>query len=296
MASLASAPGAEEEWIESPDGWGKKDGDKEEYPEDDDDDEGALFDLFASVSDPKDCFTFELTLSKVGPEDEDDEVGANPTRKVLLQLSGFQLDSEETAQSTGVTLWQAAPRLATFLMRNSHEYVSGRQVLELGAGLGLCGIVAHHLGARCVILSDGDTQTLQQMRHNVTQNNIGPKSVNDNNNDNRAMMMECRQLIWGSSTQVCAFQESFGLFDTILGADVVYTRQSLDPLLDTVVELLQKKPHSGQFVLSRYTQWNNVSDDVVIEAAAARGLVGCRQPEEGIFVFTFADEGADDER
>ena len=58
-----------------------------------------------------------------------------------LTLSGFELDSDETDHSTGVTLWQAAPRLADYIhiqKQNSDMLCKGKSVLELGAGLGLC--------------------------------------------------------------------------------------------------------------------------------------------------------------
>ncbi|CAB9507428.1 lysine methyltransferase METTL21A [Seminavis robusta] len=278
-AAAATPERQEEEWIESPDGWDDK---KPTTDSPEEEEEGAFVDFFTNTTkkDPKDTFTFELT---VHPSDDQEKEGVT---KKLLQLSGYTLDSDETAQSTGVTLWDAAPRLANYLMKreSAQEHIVGRQVLELGAGLGLCGIVAFHLGASHVVLTDGDTQTLQQMRVNVQQNCHDSTTTTNNN-----ATIDCRQLIWASSpTKLAALQESQGLFDTILGADIVYTKDSLDPMLDTVVALL-KKPH-GQFVLSRYTKWNNVSDQVVLEAAATRHLT-CRQPPDspGIFVFSMPE-------
>ena len=85
----------EQEWIEAPDGWGST---KVE--------EDTAFDLFGS-DDKSETFTYDIQLDK---------------DNCKITLSGFQLDSDETDHLTGVTLWQAAPRL----------------VLELGAWLGLC--------------------------------------------------------------------------------------------------------------------------------------------------------------
>ena len=39
----------------------------------------------------------------------------------------------------GLTLWRAAPILCGYLVDTAARHVEGRQVLELGAGLGLCG-------------------------------------------------------------------------------------------------------------------------------------------------------------
>lgn len=83
------------------------------------------------------------------------------------------------------------------------------------------------------------------------------------------------------------FLERYRKFDTILGADVIYTKDAIQPLFDTVAFLL-KKPH-GQFVLSRCTRWNNVDDNVVIDAAKMRCL-DCTQPSKGIYVFNWNDD------
>lgn len=233
----------EQEWVESPDGWGEQE----------EEEQAGTFDLFGN-NDPRDYFTFRV---------KDDKT---------LKLAGYTLDSDETAQSTGVTLWQAAPRLAKFLMAQD-DMIKGKTVMELGAGLGLVGIVAHHVGAERVIMTDGDTKTLQQMRENVLSN---CRKESDS--------IECRQLLWGAP-HMDVFEKSHGKFDVILGADVIYTKASTDPLFDTVACLLDS---TGRFILSRYNKWNNVSDEVVLEAASARNLE-CTQPSAGIFVFHWKD-------
>ncbi|KAL3804815.1 hypothetical protein ACHAW5_007266 [Stephanodiscus triporus] len=249
----------DEEWIESPTGWGTKEDGRENN------DGGGLPDLFAS-DDPKEYFTYRIRV--------------DGTTSISVLLQGFKLDSEETYRSTGVTLWQAAPRLADYL-QNHPEACRGKSVLELGAGLGLCGIAAHYSGAKIVIMTDGDTQTLRRLRENVRHNcvEVGEASITESN------AIECRQLIWGSP-HMEKFLAEHGQFDTVIGADVIYTQDSVQPLLDTVVCML-KKPH-GQFVLSRFCKWNNVNDEFVIEAAYLRCL-DCTRPSEGIYVFRWND-------
>ena len=251
----------DEEWIESPTGWGPK-----EENGQDNDDGGGLPDLFSS-DDPKEYFTSHIRVD-------------GTTTSKTVRLHGFKLDSEETYRSTGVTLWQASPRLADYL-QNHPEVCRGKSVLELGAGLGLCGITAHYSGAKTVIMTDGDTQTLHRMRENVRHNcvEVGDASVTVSNS------ISCRQLIWGSP-HVEKFLEYHGEFDTIIGADVIYTQDSVQPLLDTVVCML-KKPR-GKFVLSRFCKWNNVDDEIVIEAAKLQRL-DCTRPSEGIYVFRWND-------
>lgn len=263
----------DEEWIESPTGWGPKD-DRSDIGDD-----GDLPDLFAS-DDAEEWYTYRLRV--------DGTTTAATSRTVRLR--GYKLDSEETYRSTGVTLWQAAPRLAEYLETHPDACV-GRSVLELGAGLGLCGIAAHYCGATTVVMTDGDTQALGRMRENVRHNcddnlgdYIGDASIATVATERRNAI-SCGQLIWGSS-HVGKFLERHGRFDTIIGADVIYTRESISPLLDTVVCML-KRPH-GQFVLSRYCRWNNVDDETVIEAAKLRCL-DCTRPSEGIYVFGWND-------
>lgn len=179
-------------------------------------------------------------------------------------------------------LFQAAPRLACYISEPTatKELIRNKSVLELGAGLGLCGMVSHHLGAKKVVLTDADTITLQQMRQNLEANCPG---------DTTEHSITCRQLIWNNRSQM----KDCGTFDTVLGADVIYTIESLDPLFDTVAYFLGNGTQGEteietesrrSFVLSRYTKYGNISDETVLDAARARNLVWNR-PSEGIFVF-----------
>jgi hypothetical protein len=98
----------EVEWIEQPGGWegdhesqdnetgndvDNNDNNDDRSDESDDDEQGGFgaFDLFAN-NNPELTFPFDVPL------------GEGKTAK--LKLEGFTLDSDETAQSTGVTLWQ----------------------------------------------------------------------------------------------------------------------------------------------------------------------------------------------
>ena len=235
----------EQEWIEAPDGWGNA---KEE------EEESAAFDLFGS-DDKSETFTYDIQLDK------------NKCKRITL--SGFKLDSDETDHSTGATLWQAAPRLADYIIQNSDMLCKGKSVLELGAGLGLCGLVACYMSAK-VTLTDGDTKTLKGMRANVKHNC-------DNDVGDR---IQCKQLLWGAP-HMNTFLKENGQYDTIIAADVIYTKDSIVPLMQTVACLLEK---SGQFVLSRYTKWHSIEDETVIELAKQQGLE-CTQPSKGIFIF-----------
>ena len=101
----------EQEWIEAPVGWGDNDKDCS-----DNDESGCgMIDLFSSNT--SESFSHEI------------KIGNECTK--TIRLDGYKLDSDETDHSTGVTLWQAAPRLANYIQANA-EICEGKTVLELG--------------------------------------------------------------------------------------------------------------------------------------------------------------------
>lgn len=101
----------EQEWIEAPVGWGDNDKDCS----DNDESGRGMIDLFGS--DTSESFSHEIKID-------------NKCSKTI-RLDGYKLDSDETDHSTGVTLWQAAPRLANYIQANAKKF-GGKTVLELG--------------------------------------------------------------------------------------------------------------------------------------------------------------------
>ena len=127
-----------------------------------------------------------------------------------LTLQGYPSESEQIWNSTGLTLWPCSQYLCDYLCHNlHHKIILGRDILdgtnnnnikrnnnnkdscitvvELGSGLGRCGLLVHYLLRRLVCddnnknnhtatpktriyLTDGDTDTLRQLRANVVAN------------------------------------------------------------------------------------------------------------------------------
>lgn len=72
----------------------------------------------------------------------------------------------------GFLLWESALLLAQQLV-TSREQVRGKRVLELGAGVGLAGLMAHRLGAT-VWQTDHRADLLVVAAHNAAQNQLTP--------------------------------------------------------------------------------------------------------------------------
>ena len=162
--------------------------------------------------------------------------------------------------STGLAVWRGSEILARFLCdqqrlcdETSDGVVQVRQkkVLEVGAGAGLPGIVAHKvLGAHSVLVTDGDYDALVNCQRNVAANQNS--EIGD---------ISCQQLIWGRG--VGAFLETHGKQDVVLAADCVYMVPSLKPLWKTIDVLLKE---DGIFVYAQTAAsavpWKNFSEMV----------------------------------
>ena len=94
-----------------------------------------------------------------------------PANQEDLTLGASSRWSGEGTIITGVRLWPAAVGLASVLERRSRAQpaaFSGVQALELGAGVGVSGIVLAELGAR-VTLTDCFPPILALLRRNIAQ-------------------------------------------------------------------------------------------------------------------------------
>jgi ETFB lysine methyltransferase len=107
-------------------------------------------------------------------------------------------------------LWPSSVGLGEHILEN-RDYFNGKKVLELGCGLGLAGIAARAAGAD-VVFSDYDPLALEFTRRNFKRNF---------NQQPRAQLLDWRSPV---------LQDTY---DIIIGADILYERKMLNPVLET---------------------------------------------------------------
>ncbi|KAM8721868.1 protein N-lysine methyltransferase METTL21A [Acanthopagrus schlegelii] len=117
-------------------------------------------------------------------------------------------------------VWDAAVVMCMYLEVGKVE-VKGRQVIELGAGTGLVGIVAALLGARVTIT---DRQPALDFLSANVKANLPPDSQGS---------VVVSELTWGEGLE----RYPAGGFDVVLGADIVYLEDTFVPLLRTLEHL-----------------------------------------------------------
>lgn len=114
-----------------------------------------------------------------------------------------------------VELWPSAIGLTAFMMENP-ALVEGKKVLEIGCGLGLCGMTAAWLGAE-VVMTDYLPDLLPLLRHSWQQN-LG-QSPN------------FRLLDWRQPDASLAAE-------VLIASDVAYEARNFDPLIQAFERLL----------------------------------------------------------
>lgn len=174
--------------------------------EEEEEEEAAGFDLFAN----NELEVFEL------------EFPGLPT----LAIKG----QSECTQSTGLGLWMGGDVIVEYLLKDNHaSLIRNKRVLELGSGVGLCGLVAYHLGASQVVLTDGDTSVLENLRFNISQNVYERETKEE-------PIITCTQLIWGRDAQSILARHQQP--QVIIAADCLYMKASVKPFWWTVDQLL----------------------------------------------------------
>lgn len=152
-----------------------------------------------------------------------------------------------SAGTTGHRTWDACLHLATYLATEGRGLIAGKSVLELGVGTGLLSIIcAGPLSAAYVLATDGDPDVDRTIRTNIDLNqHLSTKY-------SRQLPLESKVLEWGTAANVGSIPPSKGgnvLYETILGADLTYSPDSLEPLASTLGQLATLCP-SADIVIS----------------------------------------------
>ena len=73
----------------------------------------------------------------------------------------------------GRIVWPAAEALATALTRCHEQWVRSVRAVEIGAGLGVPGLLLAKRGCECVTLTDYHPLVIEALRQTVTVNGLG---------------------------------------------------------------------------------------------------------------------------
>lgn len=192
--------------------------------------------------------------------------------------------------AVGLKLWEACYILSETLLRNP-ELCHGRDVVELGAGVGLLGLVAAYCaGAAHVTLTDVDDKVLHFLRANVEANvttgALATLASNGHLAPRKAEVLvpsiDVAPLDWTRS------REAEALFDTgvrrkgdlgmrsrtVLAADCVYDRDLIPAFVDTLAFALRALPPPHQtLVLVASTLRNPATFACFQGLVATKGLV-----------------------
>ena len=149
-------------------------------------------------------------------------------------LDGTADDDDEDSGIawTGGTVWGAAIPLARHLTQLELDW-GATSVCELGAGCGLCGLVAVALGAKRVLLTD---RVLRMLTHNA--------DANFNGEDRKRINVQ--NLEWGSSGGAgSAGRARAGAgFDLVVGSDLIYNISAVQLVAETMAMLSKKVRHA----------------------------------------------------
>lgn len=122
---------------------------------------------------------------------------------------------------TGQLVWLVSVLTATYIATRGEE-LQGKDVLELGAGAGLCGLAASQFAAS-VCLTDYEEEVLSLLQRNL-----------------RHVAPSCRgsvcDLAWGDDAAHAALAAATGIdkYPVLVGADIVYWSKSVAPLFASV--------------------------------------------------------------
>ncbi|MCO5591183.1 hypothetical protein L7F22_051976 [Adiantum nelumboides] len=167
------------------------------------------------------------------------------TDKIELDFLGhrLQLAQDPNSKHLGTTVWDSSMVFVKFLEQNckkgelSHSKLVGKRVIELGAGCGLAGLGMALLG--CHLVATDQVEVLPLLIRNLERNMARAiHSPSDSPFLGSLGTVEVVELNWGDEMQIKAFKPPF---DYIIGSDIVYKEQLLEPLVTTLIGLAGPK-------------------------------------------------------
>ena len=141
-------------------------------------------------------------------------------------------------KETGQVIWPAAPLLSYFLLtKYGQDIIKGRNIVELGAGVGVPGLICAQF-APFVVLTDHNPASLRLLAQNAA---INQQSCLTN--------VSVASLDWDSQVPM----DLVSKFDIVIGADLVFSTLVVTSLFSTAKNLLASHP-AALFILSHVSR------------------------------------------
>jgi predicted nicotinamide N-methyase len=167
--------------------------------------------------------------------------------------------------------WEAGAVLAEYFMQNS-DLVRGKNVVELGAGVGLTGLtIAGCCGAKEVYMTDYTELCRVNLAHNISVNQDWLQASQENPRVTQGY------LEWSSVATSCVETtdhkaDVFDAMEVLIAADVIYDVDNLRDLVSVVRCFLQGAPEARQAIFG-ITQRNMTTFHTFIGLLRERGIV-----------------------
>lgn len=158
----------------------------------------------------------------------------------------LHIEQEFSEAEEGSVIWDSSRCLLAHVQRSTEP--RGQRVIEIGSGTGFVGIALARLGAKSVVLTDKHSQ-LPLLRRNI-EHNRRPPQVGE---CDWITSVEVAPLCWGGGwSDEAPHLSAPASFDWIICCDCVYPGVSSEPLVVTLLELLETNPEATVLLACEY--------------------------------------------
>ncbi|OUM57907.1 hypothetical protein PIROE2DRAFT_16958 [Piromyces sp. E2] len=133
--------------------------------------------------------------------------------------------------TTGLRTWEASLRLSEYFIQNP-KLCQGKNIIELGAGIGLLSLICAKLGAKSITATDVNTDVIQRLHQNIESNKPFLTEAH-------LTIPQAGKLDWNEKE---LDMSRYGDLDLIICADVIYNPQNIEPLVNILSQFLKAIP------------------------------------------------------
>ena len=226
--------------------------------------------------------------------------GGSVALKLPRELLSHQVRIAEGACvgiGSGGKIWGGGLVMAAALCC-ARDVVRGLNILELGSGTGITGIIAASLGARSVVLSDGVPRVLEDLRRSCE---LSREAIAEGGAEVSVSYLNWNDEDVKQDADLCASHKPF---DLVLASDIIYRAESTPAMARTMARFSGKS-----LLLQAIRNWRLIAAFVADVIALGGSVSITRLPPVGLdstesdsvedavdlsrFAATFPDGGSD---